>query len=288
MKSRCYGFILVILLILSQAATAQTQIKIMGSKTMEDVARLWAETYHQKNPVVDIIVKGSGSGAGIATFINGTAEIVISSRALRQGEIMLLQRRGKYPAEHIVGYDALAIYVHENNPLDTIAIVDLAEIYAEGGKLTKWSELGIEVPGCRDGNIRLAGRHNTSGTYTYFRKTVMGTRCYKWNIESMLKPEDVLEYVMNNFCAIGYGPLTPAASQIKPLCISSRKDQQCVMPNVETSVDDSYPLTRPLYIYTNDNPKAEIKNYLDWILSDEGQCLALKKGYTPVRPLSCQ
>jgi phosphate transport system substrate-binding protein len=255
---------------------------------MENIVKLWIETYHKKNPDVGIMLKSSGSGAGIAAFINGAVEFAISSRAMRRGEVRLAKRRGKNAVGHIVGYDALAIFVHENNPLNTISIPELAEIYAEGGKLTKWAELGIDIPGCRDGNIRLAGRQNTSGTYDYFRKTVMGTRCYKWNIESMLKPEDVLEYVMKNVCTIGYGPLTLSVSKIKPLCISLAKGQQCIMANVENSIDNSYPMTRPLYIYTNGNPTGDVKAYLDWILSDEGQCLALKKGYAPVRTLSCQ
>jgi phosphate transport system substrate-binding protein len=279
---------LVILLVLSHVATAQTLIKIKGSRTMENVVKLWSETYHNKNPAVDIKMKNGGSGVGIAAFINGAADIATSSRAMKRGEIRLAKKRGKNPIEHIVGYDALAIFVHESNPLNAISIAELAEIYAEGGKLTKWSELGIEVPGCRDGNIRLAGRHNTSGTYDYFRNTVLGTACYKWSIESLLRPTQVLEYVKNNACAMGYGPLTLPVSKIKPLCLSMVRGQQCIMPNVETSYDKSYPMTRPLYIYTNGNPRGAIKAYLDWVLSDEGQCLALKKGYAPVRAQSCQ
>lgn len=287
MKSGCYGSLLLILLVLSQVATSQTQIKIKGSGTMENVVKLWVDTYHNKNSTVDIKIKGSGSGAGIASFINGAADIAISSRAMTRGEVRLANRQGKNAIGHIVGYDALTIFVHENNPLNTISIAELAEIYAEGGKLTKWSKLGIEVPGCEDGKIRLAGRQSTSGTYQYFRKTVMGIRCYKWKMKSMLNPEDVLEYVKNNVCAIGYGSLTHAVSKIKPLCISPKRGQKCIMPNIETSNNNSYPMTRPLYVYTNGNPQGEIKNFLDWILSDEGQCLALKKGHAPVRALSC-
>ncbi len=289
MNSNKYRALLVLVLLISiiDSVHASARIRIKGSDTLAVVAELWVQAYKEINPNTVISVSGSNSGAGIASFINGAVEIANSSRAMRPGEIMLAKRWGKDPVGHIVGYDALAIYVNMNNPLDSISFSELAQIYAEGGKLLNWIDLGAMVPHCEGQQIVLVGRQNTSGTYNYFRDNVIEGQCYKWNVVGMLRTEDVVSQVGENSCAIGYGALAFVNEQIKPLCVSDNKGGSCVNPSIETAIDGSYPLTRPLYMYTDGQPEGEIKSYLDWILSDEGQCIIYRKGYAPVRPVDC-
>ena len=118
---------------------------IEGSDTMVNLAQGWAENYHATYPEAMIQISGGGSGVGIASLIDGNCEIASASRKMKDKEIERVKRkRHQEPKEIIVGYDALAVYVHKDNPLDSISIEELAEIYGEGGKITRWSQLGVD------------------------------------------------------------------------------------------------------------------------------------------------
>ena len=284
-------YLTVFLLIFSSIACvsieAFEQIRNSGSRTLSNIARIWAENYQRLNPGVEITVIGSSSGAGIGELINGSIEIVNSSQKLNEREIKLAAKRGRNPRAHIVAYDALALYVHKANPLRSLSIPELAQIFAEGGKTTHWTNLGVEVPSCKQQRIMLFGRHNTAGSHNFFRRRVLGTEFYQSDVRNMFSPEEVVDHVAKNPCAIGYGSHTYAHQHVKMVCLSKDQGGACVKPNVETIVDRSYPIIRPLYMYTNDKPKAGIRAYLDWILSAEGQCIALKEGFAPVRSGTC-
>ena len=128
------------------AGGAKTTIQVKGSDTMVNVAQAWAEAYKKIAPHVEIEVSGGGSGQGIAALIKGSIEICNSSRNMKSEEIEQAKKNtGKAPKEFVVGYDALAIYVHKDNPIASISLDQLAQIYAEGGTATKWSELGVQL-----------------------------------------------------------------------------------------------------------------------------------------------
>ena len=99
--------------------------------------------------------------------------------------------------------------------------------------------------------------------------------------------KDVVDLVENTPCAIGYSGLAYATPEVKLACIATEEGAPCVMPSVKTAIDRSYPIARPLFMYTNGEPTGDIQEYLNWILSDEGQCIILKKGYAPVRNVTC-
>ena len=198
-------------LVLAMGATsagARTVIQNKGSDTLVNVAQAWAENYQTVAPDVAVAVSGGGSGTGIAAMINGTVDIANASRQMKQKEIDLAKSRGQNPVEHIVGYDALAVFLHQDNPLDSIGIAQLAEIYGEEGETESWEQLGIEVPGCKGQEIILVSRQNNSGTYAYFRKAVLGgKRDYKLGTRDMHGSKDVVHLVEKTPCAIGYsGP----------------------------------------------------------------------------------
>ena len=278
----------VVLAVSAASAGARTVIQNKGSDTLVNVAQAWAENYQNVNADVAVAVSGGGSGTGIAAMINGTVDVANASRQMKQKEVDLAKSRGQDPVEHIVGYDALAVFLHPDNPLDSIGIPQLAEIYGEEGETESWGQLGVEVPGCKDQEIILVSRQNNSGTYAYFRKAVLGgKRDYKLGTRDMHGSKDVVHLVENTPCAIGYSGLAYATDHVKMACVTSAEGADCVNPSVATASDGSYPIARPLFMYTNGEPQGEIKSYLDWILSDEGQCIILDKGYAPVRAVQC-
>jgi phosphate transport system substrate-binding protein len=271
------------------ASQARTLIQNKGSDTLVNVAQAWAEAYPEVNPEVAVAVSGGGSGTGIAAMINGTVDIANASRKMKEKEIKSAEANGQYPVEHVVGFDALAVFINNNNPITTLSIEQLGDIYGRNPKITKWSDLGVKVPGCDSGKIVVASRQNNSGTYAYFKETVLGEKGkYRTGTLDMHGSKEVVDLVENTACAIGYSGLAYATEDVKKVCIATKADAPCIVPSVATASDHSYPIARPLFMYTNGEPKGEIKKYLDWILSDAGQCILLKKGYAPVRDITCE
>ncbi len=263
-------------------------IQNKGSDTLVNVAQAWAEKYRAVDPSVVVAVSGGGSGTGFAALINGTVDIANASRAMKDKEIELAIEAGHEPVQHIVGYDALAVYLHANNPADTLTISQLAEIYGEGGSATKWTDIGVEVPGCQDQVIVVVSRQNNSGTYAYFRKAVLGKSTeYRLGTRDMHGSKDVVDLVQNTPCAIGYSGLAYATDHVKLVCVAESDDGSCVSPTVAAASDGSYPIARPLFMYTSGQPTGKTKAYMDWILSDDGQCIILNKGYAPIRDVNC-
>ena len=262
-------------------------IQNKGSDTLVNVAQAWAEAYQTVDPSTTVAVSGGGSGTGIAALINGTVDIANSSRAMKDKEIKLAQEHGHDPVQHIVGYDALAVFLHEDNPLNEISIEQLAEIYGDGGTYTKWADLGVEVPGCDSGTMVVVSRQNNSGTYAYFREAVLGKGDFKLGTRDMHGSKDVVDLVENTPCAIGYSGLAYATEHIKRACVSNETGGACTDPSVATASDGSYPIARPLYMYTNGEPTGYVGEYLNWIKSDAGQCIIAEKGYAPATAVNC-
>jgi phosphate transport system substrate-binding protein len=270
------------------AMADRTLIQNKGSDTLVNVAQAWAETYRDVKPDVAVAVSGGGSGTGIAAMINGTVDIANASRKMKSKEVEAAKKKGQNPVEHVVGYDALAVYLHKDNPAKSLSFEQLKDVYVRGGKATKWSDIGLEVPGCKSDEIVVVSRQNNSGTYVYFKKAVLGKKGkFRQGTLDMHGSKDVVDLVEKTPCAIGYSGLAYATDHLKMACIAKQAGDTCVNPSVETASDRSYPIARPLFMYTNGEPAGEIKNYLDWIKSDKGQCILLKKGYAPVRDVSC-
>lgn len=265
----------------------RTVIQNKGSDTLVNVAQAWAETYKDIDANVAIAVTGGGSGTGISSMINGTVDIANSSRAMKNKEIDSAKANGVEPKQNIVGYDALAVFVHKNNPMNEISIEQLKSIYGEGGTPEKWSDLGITIPGCSSDEIVRVSRQNNSGTYAYFKKAVLGKGEYKLGSRDMHGSKDVVDLVENTPCAIGYSGLAYANDHIKMPCVKKDDASACVAPTVPTAADGTYPIARPLFMYTAGDPVGAVKQYMDWIMSDAGQCIILDKGYASVRPVNC-
>ena len=259
----------------------KTVIQNCGSDTMLQVAGKWSAEYGAANPNVSVEVTGGGSGVGINNLVKGLTNIANASRDMKQEEKDEAKAAtGKAPAEFIVGYDAIGIYVHKNNPINEIAMEDLAAIYIENPTVTKWSQLGVKIPG--NDEIVVVSRQNSSGTYAYFREHVLAKKDFKLGMQSMSGSKDVVDLVSKTPGAIGYSGMGYKTDAVKFVSIAAKKGDPAFSPSVATVADKTYPLARSLNMFTLGQPDGEIKKYIDWILSPDGQKILEEEGYIPV------
>ena len=288
MKKVVLGFLALALIACGGSErVSRTLIQNKGSDTLVNVAQAWAEAYAQINPNGAVAVTGGGSGTGIAALIGGSVDIANSSRSMEEEEFEMANGRGVVPNELIVGYDALAVYIHPDNPIDGFTLGQLADIYGENGTTESWSQLGITVPGCSSDEIVRVSRQNSSGTYVYFQEAIRGDSDLKLGSRDMAGSSEVVNLVEQTACAFGYSGLAYATEEVKVPCLMTEDGGNCIAPSTASAVDGTYPIARPLFMYTNGQPEGVTKDYIDWILSDEGQCIILNKGYAPVRSLAC-
>ena len=270
------------------ADSQRTLIQNRGSDSMAIAVVEWAELYERYNRAIGVSVSGGGTGTGIAALINGTVDIANASRPMARREVNLARDRGIAPVQHIIGYDGIAIYVHKDNPIKSLSFSQLAGIYGNGGKIESWSDLGIEVPGCGDQTIVRLGRQNSSGTYAYIRKHVLDGNRFKSGTLEAQSSKDLLDLIVKTPCAIGYSSFAYATNDAKTACLTENAGQACQVPGIGGVTERTYSITRPLYMYTNGPASGDVKDYLEWILSDTGQCILLKNQYAPVREVSCE
>lgn len=264
-------------------AQAAETIKVTGSDTMVNLVQAWQEAYNKTNKNVSIQVRGGGSGVGIKALISGTVQIAPSSRPMEKKEIDdCVSKRGTEPVEFKMGIDALAVYVHKGNPIKSISMEELAEIYGENGKISLWKHLGVNNAACRDGRIVKVSRQSSSGTYVYFKEHVLGKkRDYGQGINAQSGSSDVVTLVEKTPCAIGYSGMGYATPNVKLVPVSQKKGEAAVAPSVAAALAGTYPISRPLYVYTAGKPAGEVKKFIDWCLSEEGQEIVEESGYVP-------
>jgi|LakMenEpi03Aug12_release.lakeMendotaPanAssembly.Ray.scaffolds.fasta_scaffold07691_17 phosphate transport system substrate-binding protein len=256
----------------------------VGSDTMVNLAQAWAEAYHGVKPDISVEVLGGGSGVGISSLINGTCDIANSSRKLEKEEEEKATAKygGKHPTEHLVGYDALAIYVHPSNPITDISVEQLSEIYKAGGKFTKWSEIGVTMPAGQDQFV-LASRQSNSGTYHYFREAVLGKKSdMRQGAREMSGSKDVVELVAGTPSAIGFSGIGYRTDKVKVIRVSKKTGEPSVEPTIQTTLDKTYPIARPMFMYVPPTAKPEAEEYIKWILTAPGQKIVIESGYVPL------
>lgn len=260
-----------------------TVIQVKGSDTMVNVAQAWAEEYKKVKADVDIEVSGGGSGVGLAALEKGTVDIANASRNIKSEERELAKKNtGKDPVEFIVGYDALAIYIHKDNPLERITLEQLAQMYAEGGTITKWSQLGITIPGSASDDVILVSRQSSSGTYEFFREHVLSKKDFRLGSRDMSGSKEVVELVSTTKTAIGYSGMGYADPGVKMLKVAVKQGDAYFAPTVENALSKKYPLARSLQMYTLGEPAGAVREYIDWTMSPAGQKILQESGYVPL------
>ena len=268
-------FVLAIVTALPLAASA-APVTIKGSDTMVILGQRWAEEYMHKNPNNPIQVTGGGSGTGISALINGTTDICQSSRAMKPAEKSKLRDRYNTTGVEIpVARDGLAVYVNSSNPLTDITVSQLKEIFT--GKLTNWKDIGGP-----DSKIIVYSRENSSGTYVFFKENVLEGRDFSPRAQTMPGTASVVNAVSKEKFGIGYGGAA-FAKGIKILKVKKDEGSPGIAPDLKTVTDGTYPLARPLFFYVRNKPSGDIKTFVDFVLSDEGQKIVDKVGYYPIK-----
>jgi phosphate transport system substrate-binding protein len=271
--------ILPIMLILAIMATAtgfsQEKITVKGSDTMVILAQKWAELYMKNNPSASIQVTGGGSGVGITALINGTTDICNSSRPMKQTEIEKLKARYNTLGVQIsCAKDGITIFLNETNKVQELTLKQLSDIYT--GKIRNWKEVGGN-----DAEIRMYGRENSSGTYTYFHDEVVKAD-YAASVQSLPGTAAVVNAVKKDVNGIGYGGAAYAVG-VKHAKVKKDANSTAFLPTPESIGKGEYPITRFLYMYLRNRPTGETKKYIDWILSSEGQLVVTEVGYFPYK-----
>lgn len=253
-----------------------TKITVKGSDTMVILGQRWAERYMAKNPAAVIQVTGGGSGTGISALINGTTEICNASRPLKESERQKLQEKyGSRGVEIKCAIDGLAVYLHISNPVKDLSLQQLKDIYT--GKITSWKQVGGP-----EKKINLYSRENNSGTYVYFKDEVLLGEDFVAHAQHMPGTAAVVNAVSKDPWAIGYGG-SAYGKGIREISIRKDASSPAYPPTKENIVSGRYPISRYLYMYVRSRPEGDLKKYIDWILSDEGQRIVKEVGYFPIR-----
>jgi phosphate transport system substrate-binding protein len=274
-KHKLFSILMVSVMALSTAFMVQTKITVKGSDTMVILAQRWAEKYMKLHPEASIQVTGGGSGVGIAALINGTTEIANSSRPIKQTEMEKLKSRyNTLGVEIPCAKDGITIFLNATNIVEELTLKQLADIYT--GKITNWKQVGGN-----DMEIQLYGRENSSGTYVYFQEFVVKDD-YATSCQTLPGTAAVVNAVKKDINGIGYGG---AGYAIGVKLCKVKKDEKS--PGYEATAENIaknlYPITRYLYMYLRNRPTGDIKKYIDWILSPEGQKIITDVGYFPVK-----
>ena len=265
----------------NQPPGAAQTIENKGSDTLVNLALAWAEAYMGRHPEVRISVTGGGSGTGIAAMINGTVDIANASREMKPEEVAAAQGNGITPVKFVVARDAIAVVVHPSNPVDRLTLQQISAVYT--GKITNWRQVGGE-----DRPIVLLSRESNSGTYVYFLENVIRLGDKKSDLlfspDTLLMPssEGISAEVRQNPNAIGYDGLGYVTPDQKMVAVARTAAGPYVLPAIATVNDGSYPISRPLYMYTAGEPAGPVRAYLDWVLGD-GQVLVSELGFVPLK-----
>lgn len=255
---------------------AEEKITVKGSDTMVILAQRWAERYMMAHKDISIQVTGGGSGTGISALINGTTDICNSSRPMKPAERdKLKQRFGSRGVEIKCAQDGLSLYVNETSQVSELSMQQLKDIYT--GKVTNWKYVGGP-----DQRIIVYGRENNSGTYVYFKDNVLEGEDFAATVQSMPGTAAVVNAVSKDKWGIGYGGAAYGKG-IKELKVKADATSTAYAPTLENIKSGMYPVSRFLFMYVKNRPAGAMKEYIDWILSEDGQKIVSDVGYFPIR-----
>lgn len=260
--------------------TANAQ-KIKGSDTVLPVSQEAAENFMINNKASRVTVTGGGSGVGISSLLDGTTDIAMASRSIKFGEKMELKKAGKDLRETVVAYDALAVVVNPSNPIKNLTRTQLEQIFR--GKLTNWNQVVDPVTKRRgkDKKIIVYSRETSSGTYEFFKTSVLKEKNYMAGVLSMPATGAIIQSVSQTEGAIGYVGMAYVNSHVKALSVAY-DNKHFVYPSMETGRKRQYPIIRELYYYYTADKEKTVKPFIDYLLSSEGQKIVMKTGYVPV------
>lgn len=275
-----------LVLAMIQGCSRRVAMQIKGSDTMVNLGQAWAEAYMKEHPGTSIAVTGGGSGVGIAALINGDTDIAQASREMTQEEMNLAKKRGLSPQRFVVAQDGLSVIVNPKNPVSKLTIAQLSDIYT--GKITNWKQVGG-----KNAPIVVLSRDKSSGTHVFFLEHVVrkgnpkGTEEYGRSVLMQVSSQAIAEEVAQNENAIGYvGMGYVDRSKHKTIAVAKAAGYPYVEPTVENVLNGSYPIARQLYFYTPNKPAGNVKDFIDFVLSDAGQRIVAKLEFVPIRTVA--
>jgi phosphate transport system substrate-binding protein len=254
-------------------------VQLKGSETLRPLLTMWAEDFMTRQPHVDVIVQGGGSGTGIAALLHGTVGIGMASRELSEKERQYADRQGLKILPFDIALDGIAVVVHPHNPVAILTIGQLREIFT--GIRQNWQDVGgAPYP------ITVWSRMDGSGTALLFRQRILGDQNYDGGVHQMPTNEVVVTEVASHPWAIGYtsfGAVQVARGRVKTIALQTSLQAPAVTPTPDTIRDQSYPLARILHLYTASEPTGVVRDFIDFCLSSRGQELVSKAGYLAVQ-----
>ncbi len=261
--------------IAASASLHAEKLVIKGSDTLgAKLVPMLAEDYKASHPGVTFEIAAEGSTTGIAAIVDGTAQIGMSSRRAKPTEMSAGTAKGVSLKPTIVAFDGIGVIVNANNPLSALTKRQVEQIFA--GDITDWSQVGGAA-----GPISIYTRNTSSGTYSDFKELAMKKRDYASSSQKMAGNEQIAAEVAKNPNGIGYVGLAYLHDPgIKTVAIDG------ALPTEESVIAKQYPYARPTFYYTNGEPTGEAAKFLEFTLSDDGQKIARKVGFVPVRPLN--
>lgn len=256
-------------LLTGTAAFAKDTIIVNGSTTVLPIGQATAEAYMKKDANVNISISGGGSGNGIKALIDKTTQIAMSSRDMKKEEIELAKSKGINPLEHKVAIDALTPIVHPSNPVTNLTIEQLSLIYQ--GKITNWKEVGG-----KDLQIVVISRDTSSGTYESWQEKVLHKEKVSQKAQLQASSGAVVQAVSKNRYAIGYVGIGYVNKNIKAIKVNG------VEANDKNALNGTFPIARPLFMYTDGEPKGAVASYLKFVKGSDGQKIVKKEGFVPL------
>ncbi|MBL0058765.1 MAG: phosphate ABC transporter substrate-binding protein [Elusimicrobia bacterium] len=257
--------------------SAAPTVTLKGSDTMVILNQRWAERYMAERADVVVQVTGGGSGTGIAALLAGSTDICASSRPMKEKERAALEAKtGRPPVEISVAKDGIAVYLNEANPVHELTLEQVARIYRR--KVSNWREVGGA-----DQKIILYSRENNSGTYEFFKEHVLKKKDFTPYAQCLPGTASVANAVARDKRGIGYGGAAYAKG-IRFCPIQPGDGSPGIPPDEKHILDGSYPVSRNLYFYLRGPAEGPLKDFIDFVLSPEGQAIVSKVGYYPVRP----
>ncbi|MBQ4832168.1 phosphate ABC transporter substrate-binding protein PstS family protein [Pseudoalteromonas sp. MMG010] len=262
-----------------------------GSDTLANMMTFWAEEFNRIYPNLNMQIQAAGSSTAPPALTEGTANIGPMSRKMKSKEIEAFEKRYGYkPTEVRVAIDALAIFVHQDNPIKGLRIDQVDAIFSttrQCGSLsgiTRWGELGLTGDWAKK-DIQLYGRNSVSGTYGYFKQKGLCKGDFRNNVNEQPGSASVVQSISSSLNAIGYSGIGYTTSGVRTVPIS-KKSTHYVEASMENVAYGKYPLARFLYVYVNKHPNKPLRpveaEFLRFVLSKDGQAIVEKDGYVPL------
>ncbi len=264
----------------------------IGSDTMNNLMTLWLEGFRKHYPLVNVQVEGKGSSTAAPALIEGTAQFGPMSRPMKAKEIDAFEKKyGFKPTQIRTSLDALAVFVHKDNPLQCLSLEEVDAVFSKTRKrgypqnIATWGDLGLKGE-WQNQPLRIFGRNSASGTYGFFKDVALKKGDYKDEVKEQPGSASVVQGITEDKFAIGYSGIGYKTSGVKTLALSREKGGECYDGHYENVVSEKYPLSRYLYLYVVNSPTRPldplVKEFLKYILSYEGQEVVIKDGYLPL------